>query len=155
MCIRIRAYQERETHPDAHPNMQREEALEGRKLGELQAILDGMKIKDVALKANKSTKQPSTSKSKSNKEALASKAKAPKKIKEEVETSSSSSSSSESESDGEQYEEINDMALFMRKYRKGLKKEGYKVVKRMFPKKKKINMLQLWEHQILHCSLSL
>jgi hypothetical protein len=33
----------------------------------------------------------------------------------------------------------------MRKYRKGLK-EGHKVVKRMFPKKKKINMLQLWEH---------
>jgi ribosomal protein L12E/L44/L45/RPP1/RPP2 len=127
--------------------MQREEALEGRKLGELQARLDGMKIKDVALKANKSTKQPSTSKSKANKEASASKAKAPKKIKEEVETSSSSSS--ESESYGEQYEEINDTALFMRKYRKGLK-EGYKVVKRMFPekkkKKKKINMLQLWEH---------
>jgi hypothetical protein len=76
--------------------MQREEALEGRKLGELQARLDGMKIKDVALKANKSTKQPSTSKSMSNKEASTSKAKAPKKIKEEVETSSSSSSESES-----------------------------------------------------------
>jgi ribosomal protein L12E/L44/L45/RPP1/RPP2 len=96
MCIRIHAYQERETHPDAHPNMQREEALEGRKLSALQARLDGMKIKDVALKANKSTKQPSTSKSKANKEASASKAKAPKKIKEEVETSSSSSSESES-----------------------------------------------------------
>ena len=33
-------------------DMQREEALERRKLGELQAQLDGMKIKDVALKAN-------------------------------------------------------------------------------------------------------
>jgi hypothetical protein len=35
-------------------DMQREEANERRKLGELQAQLDGMKIKDVALKANKS-----------------------------------------------------------------------------------------------------
>ena len=32
---------------------QREEALERRKLGELQAKLERMKIKDVALKANK------------------------------------------------------------------------------------------------------
>ena len=48
-------------------DMQREEALERKKLCELQAQLDGLKIKDVALKANKSTKQPSTSKSKSNK----------------------------------------------------------------------------------------
>jgi uncharacterized protein (DUF2252 family) len=38
-------------------NMQREEANERRKLGELQAKLDGIKItKDVALKANKSSK---------------------------------------------------------------------------------------------------
>jgi hypothetical protein len=37
--------------------MQREEANERRKLGELQAKLDGIKItKDVALKANKSSK---------------------------------------------------------------------------------------------------
>jgi len=63
-------------------DMQREEALERKKLGELQARLDGMKIKDVALKANKSTKQPSTSKSKSNKEASTSKPKAPMKVKE-------------------------------------------------------------------------
>ena len=34
-------------------DMQREEANERKKLGELQAKLDGMKIKDVALKANK------------------------------------------------------------------------------------------------------
>jgi hypothetical protein len=38
-------------------NMQREEANERKKLGELQAKLDDMKIKDVALKANKSSKQ--------------------------------------------------------------------------------------------------
>jgi len=37
-------------------DMQREEALERKKLGELQTQLDGMKTKDVALKANKSTK---------------------------------------------------------------------------------------------------
>ena len=54
-------------------DMQREEALERWKIGELQAQLDGMKIKDVALKDNKSTKQPSTSKSKSNKQASTSK----------------------------------------------------------------------------------
>jgi hypothetical protein len=48
-------------------DMQREEANERKKLGELQAKLDGIKIKDVALKANKSSKQGSTSKSKINK----------------------------------------------------------------------------------------
>ena len=37
-------------------DMQREEANERKKLGELQAKLDGMKIKDVALRANKSSK---------------------------------------------------------------------------------------------------
>ena len=50
-------------------DMQREEALERRKLDELQAKLDGMKIKEVALKANKASKQGSTSKSKINKQA--------------------------------------------------------------------------------------
>ena len=80
-------------------DMKREEELKRRKLSGLQAQLDGMKIKDVALKANKSTKQPSTSKSKSNKQASTSKPKAPKKVKEEIETTSSSS---EDESDSEQ-----------------------------------------------------
>jgi hypothetical protein len=42
-------------------DMQREEANERKKLGELQAKLDGIKIKDLALKANKSSKQGSTS----------------------------------------------------------------------------------------------
>ena len=37
-------------------DMQREEANERKKLGELQANLEGIKIKDVALKANKSSK---------------------------------------------------------------------------------------------------
>ena len=37
-------------------DMQREEANERKKLGELQAKLEGIKIKDVALKANKSSK---------------------------------------------------------------------------------------------------
>jgi hypothetical protein len=46
---------------------QRDEALERRKLGELQAKLDGMKIKDIPLKANKLTKQPTSNKVKSNK----------------------------------------------------------------------------------------
>ena len=40
--------------------MQREEANERKKLRELQAKLEGIKIKDVALKANKSSKQGST-----------------------------------------------------------------------------------------------
>jgi hypothetical protein len=51
-------------------DIQREEANERKKLGELQAKLEGIKINnDVALKANKSTKQLSTRKSKSNKQA--------------------------------------------------------------------------------------
>jgi hypothetical protein len=50
-------------------DMQREEANERKKLSELQAKVDGIKIKDVALKANKSSKQGSTSKSKIDKQA--------------------------------------------------------------------------------------
>jgi hypothetical protein len=50
-------------------DMQREETNERNKLGELQAKLDGIKIKDVALNANKSSKEGSTSKSKINKQA--------------------------------------------------------------------------------------
>ena len=56
--------------------MQREEANERKKLGELQAKLNGMKIKDIALKANKLGKQGSTRKSKINKQASTSKPKA-------------------------------------------------------------------------------
>jgi hypothetical protein len=131
-------------------DMQREEANERKKLGELQAKLEGIKINDdVALKANKSTKRPSTSKSKSNKQASTSKTKAPKQIKE-VETTSSSS---EDKSDSEQYEKVQDIALFLRRYQKGLKKQGYKVVKRKFPNKKKRLCYNCGstEHLIAHC----
>ena len=105
-----------------------------KKLGELQAKLEGIKIKDVALKANKSSKQGSTSKSKINKQASTSKPKAIKQVQERVETTSSSS---ESENDDDQYEKVDDVALFMKRFHKGLKKQGYKVVKRNFPNKKK------------------
>ena len=50
-------------------DIQREETNERKRLGELQAKLDGIKIKDVALKANKSSKHGSTNKSKFNKQA--------------------------------------------------------------------------------------
>ena len=93
-----------------------------------------MKIKDVALKANKSSKQGSTSKSMINKQASTSKPKASRQVQEQVETTSSSS---EDESDGEQYEEVNDVALFMKRFQKGLKKQGYKFAKRRFRNKKK------------------
>ena len=57
-------------------DMQREEANERKKLRELHAKLEGIKInKDVALKANKSSKQGSTNKSKINQQALTSKPK--------------------------------------------------------------------------------
>ena len=55
-------------------------ANERKRLGELQAKLDGIKIKDVALKANKSSKHGSTSKSKINKKASTSKPKASKQV---------------------------------------------------------------------------
>jgi hypothetical protein len=116
-------------------DMQREEANERKKLEELQAKLEGIKInKDVALKTNKSSKQGSYSKSKTNKQASTSKPKAAKQVQERVETTSSSS---ESENDDEQYENVNDVALFMKMFHKGLKKQGYKVVKRKFSNKKK------------------
>ena len=54
-------------------DMQREEANERKKLGELQAKLEDTKINDVALKANKSSKQGSISKSKINQQASTSK----------------------------------------------------------------------------------
>jgi hypothetical protein len=64
-------------------DMQREEANEIKKLGELQAKLEGIKMnKDVALKANKSSKQASTSKPKVTNQ-----------VQEIVETTSSSSES--------------------------------------------------------------
>ena len=49
----------------------------------------------------------------------------------------SSSYSSRDEDDEVSSGEIGDVALFMRKYKKGLKREGYKFVKRRFPNKQK------------------
>jgi hypothetical protein len=64
-------------------DMQREEANERKKLGELQAKLDGMKIKDVALKANKSSKQGTSTKAKGSKQASTSKPKEVKQVQEQ------------------------------------------------------------------------
>ena len=61
-------------------DMQREETDERKKLGELQAKLEGIKINDVALKTNKSSKQGSTSMSKINQQASISKSKASKQV---------------------------------------------------------------------------
>jgi hypothetical protein len=104
-------------------DIQREEANERKKLGELQAKLDDIKIKDVALKTNKSNKQCSTSKPKASKQ-----------VQEQVETTSSSN---ESENDNDQYEKVDDVAFFMKRFNKELKKQGYKVVNRKFPNKKR------------------
>jgi hypothetical protein len=57
-----------------------------------------------------------------------------KQVQEIVETTSSSS---ENENGDDQYEKVDDIALFMKRYHKVLKKQGYKVVKRKFPNKKK------------------
>ena len=61
-------------------DMQREEANDRKKLGELQAKLEDIKIKDVALKANNLSKQGSTSKFKINQQASTSKPKARKQV---------------------------------------------------------------------------
>jgi hypothetical protein len=63
-------------------DMQREEANGRKKLGELQAKLDGMKIKDVALKANKSSKQGTSNKAKGSKQASTSKPKEVTQVEE-------------------------------------------------------------------------
>jgi len=49
----------------------------------------------------------------------------------------SSSSSEEEEVHGADFKKIDDMALFIRKYHKGLKQNGYKVAQIKFPNKKK------------------
>jgi hypothetical protein len=61
--------------------MQREEGNERRRLGELQAKLDGMKIKEVALKANKLSKQGTSNKPKDSKQASTNMPKATNKSK--------------------------------------------------------------------------
>jgi hypothetical protein len=115
-------------------DMQIEEANERRKLDELQAKLDGMKIKEVALKANKSNKQGTSSKAKGSKQASTSQ---PKETKQVQQNNDISSSSSEDEDDGADFKKIDDMTLFIKKYHKGLKQNGYKVVQKKFPNKKK------------------
>ena len=104
-----------------------------------------MKIKDVALKANKASKRGSTSKSKINKQASTSKPKAIKQVQERVETTSSSS---EDENGDEHYDKVDNVALFMKRFQKRLKKQGYKVVKRSFPNKKKRTYATIMEAPI-------
>jgi hypothetical protein len=102
-------------------DMQREEANERRKLSELQAKLDGMKIEEVALKANKSSKQGTSSKAKGNKQASTSQPKETKQVQQDNDTSSSSS---EDEDHGADFKKIDDVALFIKKYHKELKQNG-------------------------------
>ena len=115
-------------------DMQREETNKRRRLCELQAKLEGMKIKEVALKANKSSNQGISNKVKGSKQASTSQ---PKEIKSTPQNDDPSSSSSEDEDDGADYMKIDDMALFMKNYHKGLKRNGYKIVQRRFSNKKK------------------
>jgi hypothetical protein len=100
-----------------------------KKIGELEAKLNNFKVKDVALHSNKSSK-PTTS-SKHSTPSKPSKSKSKK-----VEVESSTSDSCEDEDEGS-HVEIGDMALFMKTYKRGLKKQGYKFGKRKFPNKKK------------------
>ncbi|XP_066324224.1 cytochrome P450 724B1-like [Miscanthus floridulus] len=68
-------------------------------------------------------------------------------------TVDSSSDSSDDEDDEVSSGEIGDVALFMRKYKKGLKREGYKFVKRRFPnkQKRKCYNCRSTEHFIADC----
>jgi hypothetical protein len=100
-----------------------------KKIGELEAKLNNLKVKEVALHSNKSSK-PTTS-SKHSTPTKPSKSKFKK-----VEVESSTSDSSEDEDEGS-HVEIGDMALFMKTYKRGLKKPGHKFAKRKFPNNKK------------------
>jgi hypothetical protein len=99
------------------------EIQQRRKFGELEAKMNNLKIKDVALQAYKSSK-PSTS------------SKPSKSKSKKVEVESSTSDSSEDVDEGPHIE-IGDMDLFLKTYKRGLKKQGYKFTKRRFPNKKK------------------
>ena len=132
-------------------DMQREEANERKKLGELQAKLEGIHInKDVALKANKSSKQGSTSKSKTNKQASISKPKAIKQVQERVETTSSSS---ESEHDDDQYEKVDDVALFYEEVSQRIEEARVQGSKEEVFKQEEDDMLQLWKHRSFYCQV--
>jgi hypothetical protein len=69
-----------------------------------------------------------------------------------VEVESSISDSSEDEDEGS-HVEIGDMALFLKTYRRGLKKQGYKFAKGKFPNKKKRTCCncESTEHFIADC----
>jgi hypothetical protein len=102
-------------------DMQREEANKRKKNGELSMMLHSRPTNQASkalLASPRSTSKP----------------KATKQVQERVETTSSSS---ESENDDDQYEKVDDVAIFMKRFHKGLKKQGYKVVKRKFPNKKR------------------
>jgi hypothetical protein len=113
------------------------------KIGELEVKLNNLKVKDVALHANKSSK-PTTS----SKHSTSSKPSKSKSKKVEVESSTSDSNEDDDESS---HVEIGDMALFMKTYKRGLKKQGYKFAKRKFPNKKKITCCGSTEHFIADC----
>jgi hypothetical protein len=97
------------------------------KIGELEAKLNNLKVKEVALHSHMSSKPSSSSKNTNPSKPSKSKSK-------KVEVESSTSDSSEDEDEGS-HVEIGYMALFMKTYKRGLKKQGYKFAKRKFPKK--------------------
>jgi hypothetical protein len=116
-----------------------------KKIGELEAKLNNLKVKEVALHSSKSSK-PTTS----SKHSTPSK---PSKTKSKnVEVESSTSDLSEDEDEGSRVE-IRDMVLFMKTYKRGLKKQGYKFAKRKFPNKKKRTCYNCGstEHFIVAC----
>jgi hypothetical protein len=100
-----------------------------KKIGELEAKLNNLKVKEVALHSHKSSKPSSSSKNTTSSKPSKSKSK-------KVEVESSTSDSSEDEDEGS-HVEIGDMALFMKTYKRELKKQSYKFAKRKFPNKKK------------------
>jgi hypothetical protein len=117
-----------------------------KKIGELKAKLNNSKVKEVALHSNKSSKPTISSKHSTSSKPSKSKSK-----KVEVESYTSDSSEDEDESS---HIEIGDMALFMKTYKRGLKKQGYKFAKRKFPNKKKRTCYKCGstEHFIADCS---
>jgi hypothetical protein len=104
--------------------------------------MKNLKVKEVALKANQSSKASTSSVSR------------PRSSKVEVEASSSDSSDDEDDSGSS--DEIGDVALFMRKYKKRLKREGYMFTKRKFTNKKKRTCYKCesTEHLIAECPLN-
>jgi hypothetical protein len=117
-----------------------------KKIGELESKLNNFMVKEVALHSYKSSKHSTTSKHSTPSKPSKSKS---KKVKVE----SSTSDSSEDEDEGS-HVEIRDMALFMKTYKRGLKKQCYKFAKRKFPNKKKRTCYNCGstDHFIADCS---